>query len=135
MLKMSIAAAGLAAFLLAGCDDAGDPAVEPPVEPAEEQSAAPEPEGASGERAREALGEAGDAARRTLENLGEAGQAGIEALQENAPEIREGLNEAGERVRNAGDALLDGSDPAPADSQGDSAADANETPEAREGTQ
>ena len=130
MLKTRTEAAGLAALFLAACDDAGDPAREPPVEPAEESSTAPE--GTSGERAREALGEAGDAARQTLESLGEAGRAGIEALQENAPEIREGLENAGERIRNAGDALLNEPYSAPVDAEGDSEADANETPESQE---
>jgi hypothetical protein len=134
MLRTWTAVAGLALLFLAGCDDAGDPAREPPVEPAEQSSTTP-PEGSSGERAREALGEASDAARQTLESLGEAGQAGIEALQENAPEIREGLENAGERIRKAGDALLNDSDSAPVDAQGDSEADANETPESQEAPQ
>jgi hypothetical protein len=133
MCKNAFAAAALASLILVACDNAGDPAAEPPVEPAEQSDAA-EPDGAAGERAQEALGRAGDAARETLENLGEAGRAGVEALQENAPEIREGLNEAGERIRNAGEALLNDPDPAPVDAEGDSGADANEVPERSEGT-
>ena len=126
---LSIAAV-LAAFLLTACDNAGDPEVEPPVPPAEETGSAA-PAGDSGDRASEALGEAGDAARRTLENLGEAGSAGVEALRENAPEIRENIGEAGQRLRNAADALLtDPDQPA-----SDSAADANVTPEAAEPSQ
>jgi hypothetical protein len=67
-----------------------------------------------------------------MENLGKAGAAGIEALQENAPEIREGLNNAGERLRNAAGALTGDREGAPVDAQGDSQADANETPETQE---
>jgi hypothetical protein len=129
-----ILAAGFAALMLTACDDAGDAAREPPVEPAEEAGAAA-PEGSSGERAGAALERAGESARQTLEDLGEAGQAGWDALQENAPEVREGLNEAGERIRNAAGALMEETDPAPADAEGDSAADADETPEAREPAQ
>lgn len=127
-------AAGLSALLLAGCDNAGDAEVEPPIPPAEDAVSA-EPDGSSGDRAREALGEAGDAARQTLQSLGEAGKAGVEALQENAPEIREELDQAGERLRNAADALTRDPDAPPLDAEGDSEADLNETPEAQEAPQ
>ena len=123
MRTILILAATLVGLLVAGCDNADNTAETPP--PAEDAA----PAGDSGERAQEALGEAGDAARETLENLGEAGRAGFEALQENAPEIQEGLNEAGERIRNAAGALIEGDQP---DAPGDSEADANETPEALE---
>ncbi|MDQ3557644.1 MAG: hypothetical protein M3453_00350 [Pseudomonadota bacterium] len=131
-MRKSLMAAGLAALLLTGCSDAGDPDVEQPIPPAEDSSSAA-PNGTSGERARDALGEAGDAARETIQNLGEASKAGIEALQENAPDIRENLNAAGERVRNAADALVE--DPDRPDVPGDSEADANETPERLEPAQ
>lgn len=133
-MRKSMMAAGLAALLLAACDDAGDPDVEKPIAPAEDSSSAA-PQGTSGERARDALGDAGDAARDTIQNLGNAGKAGIEALQENAPEIRENLNAAGDRVRNAAEALTGSADTAPVDAEGDSQADANETPERQEPAQ
>jgi hypothetical protein len=125
-----IAVLGLA-LSVAGCEKAGDPKKEPPIPPAEDSSAAPQ--GNAGERAREALGEAGNTARQTMQNLGEAGKAGVEALKENAPEIREKVGEAGQRVRNAADALL--KDPSPSAPAGDSPADANTTPEAAESAQ
>jgi hypothetical protein len=119
-----ILAASLAALTVAGCDNAENAAnTSPPPETTQ-------PPSTSGERAQEALGEAGDAARETLQNLGEAGRAGFEALQENAPEIQEGLNEAGQRLRNAAGALVE--EPDRPDVPGDSEADTNETPEALE---
>jgi hypothetical protein len=129
MRTQIIFAAGFSLLLLAACEKAENP--EPPVPPAEDSTSAA-PEGASGERAQDALGRAGEAARETMENLGQAGAAGIDALQENAPEIREGLNNAGERLRNAAGALTGEREGAPVDAEGDSQADANETPEARE---
>jgi hypothetical protein len=116
--------AGLTALLLAGCGD-NDKA-------ADTDSPAPETQatGDAGTRAQDALGEAGDAARQTMESLGEAGAAGVEALKENAPEIKEGLNNAGERLKNAAGALVE--DANQPDAPGDSKADANETPEALE---
>ncbi len=128
-----IAMGVLAPLFLAACSDAGDPEKEPPTPPADDQGAAA-PAGDATSRAREALGEAGQAARETLQNVGEAGRAGVEALQENAPAIRENLNEAGERVRDAAGALTGDGAPAANDAQGDSEADPNETPERQEGT-
>ena len=127
-----ILAAGLTALTMVACDNAGDP--EAPVEPAEETGSV-EPSGNSTERAQDALGQAGDSARQTIENLGEAGRAGFEALQENAPEIRENLNEAGERVRNAADALFEDPEGPPVDAEGDSEADLGEVPENQEAPQ
>ena len=124
-----ILAAGLSLLLVAACEKAENP--EPPVPPAEDTTSTA-PEGASGDRAQDALGRASESARETMENLGQAGRAGIEALQENAPEIREGLNNAGERLRNAAGALTGDPYAAPVDAQGDSEADANETPERQE---
>ena len=121
-----ILAAGLSLLLVAACEKAENP--EPPVPPAEDTTSTA-PDGASGDRAQDALGRASDSARETMENLGQAGRAGMEALQENAPEIREGLNNAGERLRNAAGALTGDRDAAPVDARGDSEADANETPE------
>ena len=127
----SIAVAGMCALLIAACDNAGDPDQDKPIPPAEDSSSTA-PDGTYGERAQEALGEASQAARQTMESLGEAGAAGIDALRENAPEIREGLNNAGERLRNAAGALT--RDPAapPVDAEGDASADTDETPEAQE---
>ena len=127
----SIVLAGMCAVLIAACDNAGDPDQDKPIPPAEDSSSAA-PDRTSGERAQEALGEASQAARETMESLGEAGAAGIDALRENAPEIREGLNNAGERLREAAGALTRDPDAPPVDAQADSSADANETPEAQE---
>ena len=121
-MRTTILLAGLAAFLLAGCDD--------PDKAANAPAADAPPAGAATERAQDALGQAGDAARQTMESLGEAGAAGIEALQENAPAIKEGLNNAGDRLKNAAGALVE--DPNRPDAPGDSEADANETPEVLE---
>ena len=126
MRTRSILIAGLAAAILAACDDSGERAAETPAAPPGE---AAEPSGTSGDRAERALGEAGEAARQTMEKLGEAGQAGIEALEENAPAIRENIGEAGERLRNAADALVTDPDAPAVDLQGDSGADADEVPE------
>lgn len=120
-----------APLLIAACDSAGDPDQDKPIPPAEDSSSAA-PDGTSGQRAQEALGEASRAARQTMESLGEAGAAGIDALRENAPEIRDGLNNAGERLRNAAGALIEDPDAPPVDAQGDSSAAADETPEAQE---
>lgn len=125
-MRTTIMLAGLVGLLLAGCDDP-DKAADANAPASEAQQS-----GDSTERAQNALGEAGTAARETLQNLGEAGAAGIDALQENAPEIKEGLNNAGERLKNAAGSLVN--DPAQPDAPGDSEADANETPEALEPT-
>ena len=129
MRTKNILVAGLFLLLVAACEKAENP--EPPVPPAEGATST-EPDSGSGDRAQDALGRAGESARETMENLGQAGAAGIEALQENAPEIREGLNNAGERLRNAAGALTGDREGAPVDAEGDSQADANETPEAQE---
>ncbi len=139
----SMLAAPLLALALVACDNAGDAQVEPPTPPAEDTTSSA-PAGHAGERATNALGEAGNAARQTIENLGEAGAAGVEALRENAPEIRQNIGEAaqgareaageaGERIRNAAGELMEGT--AQPDVPGDTAADANETPEAAEPAQ
>ena len=131
MRSKIILAAGLSLLLVAACEKAGDPEVEPPIPPAEDSAT----EGDSGAAAQDALGRASESARETMESLGEAGRAGFEALQENAPEIREGLNEAGDRLRDAAGALTgDNSDAPPLDAEGDSERDVNETPEAQEPT-
>ena len=126
MRTRSCLMAGLAALLLAGCDDSSERAAGTPEPPAAEASP---PSDSSTERAQRALGEAGEAARETMESLGEAGQAGLEALEENAPAIRDGIGEAGQRLRNAADALLADPDAPAVDVQGDSAADKDEVPE------
>ena len=121
-------AASLAALLAGACDNAPDNDADDNGTGAEVQT-----EGTADDRARQALGEAADSAGDTVRNLGEAGRAAIESIQENAPEIREGLRDAGERVRNAAGALMNDPDrSAPMDAEGDSAADADDIPENRE---
>jgi hypothetical protein len=115
-------AAGIAALLVAACDNAenADSAEEAPPAVGE----------TSGDRARDSLERAGESAQESLRNLGEAGRAGVDALQENAPAIREGMKNAGERLRNAAGAFVE--DPDRPDVPGDSELDADETPEALE---
>lgn len=125
-MRTTIMVAGVAALLIAGCEDR-DNAAEANA-PAETQ-----PAGDASTRAQDALGEAGTAARETLQNLGEAGAAGIESLQENAPAIQDGLSNAGERLKNAAGEIVN--DVRSPDAPGDSEADANETPEAAEPAQ
>ena len=121
-MRRTFLAIGLAALALAACDNAenADSAEETPPAVGE----------TSRDRARESLERAGEAAGESLRNLGEAGRAGVEALQENAPAIREGVENAGERLRNAAGALIE--DPDRPDVPGDSELDSNETPEALE---
>jgi hypothetical protein len=64
-----------------------------------------------------------------VESLGEAGKAGLDALEENAPAIRQGMDEAGQRLRNAAGALLADPEAPAVDVQGDSSADKDEVPE------
>ena len=121
-MRRAFLAVGVAVLLLAACDNAenADNAEETPPAVGE----------TSGDRARESLERAGEAAQESLRNIGEAGRAGVEALQENAPAIREGVENAGERLRNAAGALIE--DPDRPDVPGDSDLDVDETPEALE---
>ncbi len=124
-MRRAFLAIGVAALLLGACDnaenaDSADSAEETP--PAVGQT--------SGDRARESLERAGEAAQESLRSLGEAGRAGVDALQENSPAIREGMENAGERLRNAAGALVE--DPNQPDVPGDSETDPDETPEAIE---
>jgi hypothetical protein len=121
-MKRTFLAMGVAVLVLAACDNAEN------ADNAEETT--PAVGETSGDRARESLEQAGEAAQESLRNLGEAGRAGVDALQENAPAIREGMENAGERLRNAAGALIE--DPDRPDMPGDSELDADETPEALE---
>ena len=118
-MRRAFLAAGVATLLLAACDNAENADKAEDTPPASSET--------SGDRARESLERAGEAAQESLRNLGEAGRAGVEALQENAPAIREGVESAGERLRNAAGALIE--DPDRPDVPGDSELDADETPE------
>lgn len=121
-MRRTFLALGIAAVILAGCDNAenADNTEETPPTVGE----------TSGDRARESLERAGEAAQESLRNLGEVGRAGVEALQENSPAIRQGMEDAGERLRNAAGALIE--DPNRPEAPGDSELDADETPEALE---
>jgi hypothetical protein len=125
-MRTTIMLAGLAALLIAGCDDP-DNAADANT-PAQTQ-----PAGDASTRAQDALGQAGTAARETLQNLGEAGAAGLESLQENAPAIQEGLSNAGDRLKDAAGNIIN--DVNPPDAPGDSEADPNQTPERSEPAQ
>ena len=142
-MRIWMLGAGISALLLAGCGDGAEQGAGAPPAGGTARTEAPQtaPSGDAGSQVTQSLQRAGEAAGEVAKNLGEAGGAAVESLKENAPEIRQNIEEgatkagevigeAGQRLKNAAEAFVNEPVEAPA---GDSPADPNRTPERQEG--